>query len=95
MLKRFLATTFVGAALSIGVGAAATVPPASASPLVTGGLVNITVFDVASHDNVQVAVPIEVAAQVCGVDVNVLTLQNQPIDCTNRTTQDVDQALKA
>ncbi len=95
MLKRFLATTFVGTALSIGVGAAATVPLASASPVVTGGLVNITVVDVASHNNVQVAVPIDVAANVCGVDVNVLTQQSQPIDCTNRTTQDVDLALKA
>jgi len=95
MLKRFLATTFVGAALSIGVGAAATVPSASASPVVTGGLVNITVVDVASHNNVQVAVPIDVAANVCGVNVNVLTQQSQPIDCTNRTTQDVDLALKA
>jgi hypothetical protein len=95
MLKRFLATTFVGAALSIGVGAAATVPSAAADPVVTGGLVNITVVDVASHNNVQVAVPIDVAANVCGINVNVLTQQSQPIDCTNRTTQDVDLALKA
>ncbi len=95
MLKRFLATTFAGAAISIGVGAAAAVPSASADPVVTGGLVNITVVDVASHNNVQLAVPIEVAVNVCGVDVNVLTQQNQVIDCTNKTTQDVELALRA
>jgi hypothetical protein len=71
------------------------VPSASASPVVTGGLVNITVFDVASNNNVQLAVPIAVAANVCGVNVNVLTQQSQPIDCTSKTTQDVNLALNA
>ena len=94
MLKKFLATTFVGTALSLGVGAAA-IPQASAQPVVTGGLVNITVTDVLSHNNVQVQVPIDVAAQLCGVNVNVLSQQNQAVDCTQRTTQDVEQALAA
>jgi hypothetical protein len=88
VLKRIFATTVVASALSIG-GAAVTAGSASAQPVVTGGLVNITVTDVASHNNVQVA------ANVCGVNVNVLTQQNQAIDCTNRTTQDVAQALAA
>ena len=94
MIKKFLATTFVGTALSLGVGAAA-IPQASAQPVVTGGLVNITVVDVLSHNNVQVQVPVEVAAQLCGVNVNVLAQQNQPVSCTQRTTQDVEQALGA
>jgi hypothetical protein len=94
VLKRIFATTVVASALSIG-GAAVTAGSASAQPVVTGGLVNITVTDVASHNNVQVAVPVQVAANVCGVNVNVLTQQNQAIDCTNRTTQDVAQALAA
>ena len=92
MLKRILATTIVAGALSVG-GVAATASSAPAAPVVTGGLVNITVVDVASHNNVQVQVPVEVAAQVCGLDVNVLTQQVQPIDCTNATTQDIQQAL--
>jgi hypothetical protein len=94
VLKRILATTVMASALSIG-GVVATASSAPADPVVTGGLVNITVTDVASHNNVQVAVPVQVAAQVCGIDVNVLTAQVQPIDCTNRTTQDVEQALRA
>jgi len=92
MLKKFLATTFVGTALSLGVGAA-TIPQASAQPVVTGGLVNITVVDVVSHNNVQVQVPVQVAAQLCGVNVNVLTQQNQAVSCTQHITQDVEQAL--
>jgi hypothetical protein len=95
MIKKFLATTFVGTALSLGVGAAASIPQASAQPVVTGGLVNITVTDVVSHNNVQVQVPVEVAAQLCGVSVNVLSQQNQAVACTQRTTQDVEQALAA
>ncbi len=94
MFKRFLVTTFIGATLSTGVGAAAAVAPAAASPVVTGGLVNITVVDVLSHNDVQVAVPIEVAVDLCGVNVNVLTEQTQVIDCRHRTTQDVDLALQ-
>lgn len=94
VLKKFLATTFVGTALSLGVGAA-TIPQASAQPVVTGGLVNITVTDVVSHNNVQVQVPVEVAAQLCGVSVNVLSQQNQAVACTQATTQDVHQALAA
>src|SRR6266511_2919333 len=95
MSKKFLATTVVGTALSLGVGAAASIPQASAQPVVTGGLVNITVTDVVSHNNVQVQVPVEVAAQLCGVNINVLSQQNQAVDCTQRTTQDVEQALAA
>ena len=30
-----------------------------------------------------------------GVNVNVLSQQNQAVDCTQRTTQDVEQALAA
>ena len=94
VIKKLLATTFVGSALSLGVGAA-TIPQASAQPVVTGGLVNVTVTDVVSHNNVQVQVPVEVAAQLCGVNVNVLAQQNQAVSCTQHTTQDVEQALAA
>jgi hypothetical protein len=94
VFKRFIASTFVGAVLSTGVSAAAAVAPAAASPIVTGGLVNITVVDVLSHNDVQVAVPIEVAASLCGVNVNVLSEQVQAIDCRHRTTQDVEVAFR-
>jgi hypothetical protein len=76
-------------------GTLALVPavPAMASPVVTGGLVNVTVTDVAnnvlSNDNIAVGAALNVAANVCGVAVNVLATQlgtSGPISCTNPTT---------
>ena len=76
-------------------GTLALVPavPAMASPVVTGGLVNVTVTDVAnnvlSNDNIGVGAALNVAANVCGVGVNVLASQlgtSGPISCTNPTS---------
>ena len=65
--------------------------PASAQPFFTGGLVNITITDVLSDNDVVVAVPIGVAANVCGVQANVIAQNNEqePVDCTAQTTQDL------
>jgi hypothetical protein len=54
-------------------------------------LINITVVDVLSGNDVNVAVPIGVAANVCGVQANVLAQNNiqEPVDCTSATTQDL------
>ncbi len=54
-------------------------------------LINITVVDVLSGNNVNVQVPIGVAANVCGVQANVLAQNNvqEPGDCTSATTQDL------
>jgi hypothetical protein len=54
--------------------------PASAQPLVTGGLVNVTVTDVIdgdvlSNNNVSLGAALGVAANVCDVNVNVLARQ--------------------
>ena len=67
------------------------VPSAGAAPVVTGGLVNVTVTDVVSHDQINVQVPIGVAANVCGVQANVLAQGGiqEPIDCTSATTADL------
>lgn len=86
--KRALATLAATGALAI-------VPavPAMASPIVTGGLVNVTVTDVANNvlnnNNVGVGAALNVAANVCGVGVNVLASQlgtSGPISCTNPTS---------
>ena len=60
---------FAGAALTT-----AAVAPASAAPVVTGGLVNVTAVDLISFEQTQVAVnvPIAVAAGICDVSVAVL-----------------------
>ena len=54
-------------------------------------LVNIVVVDVLSGNNVNVQVPIGVAANVCGVQANVLAQGGvqEPVDCTAATTQDL------
>lgn len=54
-------------------------------------LINITVIDVLSGNEVAVQVPIGVAANVCGVQANVLAQGGvqEPVDCTSSTTQDL------
>jgi hypothetical protein len=54
-------------------------------------LINITIIDVLSGNEVAVQVPIGVAANVCGIQANVLAQGNvqEPVDCTSSTTQDL------
>ncbi len=84
--RRILASMFATALLAVGAAA-----PASAQPLVTGGLVNITIVDAVDLRNVNVQVPIGVAANVCGIQANVLATGNyqSPVDCTASTTQEL------
>jgi hypothetical protein len=78
--------------------------PAIAQDTAQGGLVNVNVANVLndleidllnnSLNNNTVQVPVGVAANVCGVDANVLARQrrgNSPVTCT---AQNVSQALK-
>lgn len=59
-------------------------------------LVNIVIFDVVDLRNVTIAVPIGVAANVCGVQANVLASGNfqSPVDCTAHTTQELPVAFR-
>lgn len=54
-------------------------------------LINIVVIDVLNGNEVNVQVPIGVAANVCGVQANVLAQGGiqEPVDCTASTTQDL------
>jgi hypothetical protein len=54
-------------------------------------LIEITVIDVLNNNEVNVQVPIGVAANVCGVQANVLAQGGvqEPVDCTSATTQDL------
>jgi len=88
--KRALASLAVG-------GAMAAIPAAPAlaqGPVVTGGLVNVTVTNLLNNDtilnrnNVGIGVAAQVAANVCGVSVGVIASavgQNAPVNCTNPT----------
>lgn len=74
---------------------AITAMPALAQPQ-QNGLVNITITDVLNNNQVNVQVPIGVAANVCGVQANVLARGGvqEPIDCTAATTQDLPVAFR-
>ncbi len=75
IIKTSIATVGVAGSLALGVAAAA---PAQASPLITGGLVNVTLTNVLNNNQVQVAVPIQAAAAICGVEVNILSTALAP-----------------
>ncbi len=64
-VKRRLAALMVAGGLSFGMFGMA--GPATAQPMVTGGLVNVTIVDLVDVNNNQVAVqvPIGIAANVC------------------------------
>jgi hypothetical protein len=89
--KKVSAALFSTGILAAGIAASS----AGAAPVITGELVNVTVTDVLSHDQISVQVPIGVAANVCGVQANVLAqggLQ-EPVDCTAATTADLPVAF--
>jgi hypothetical protein len=92
--RKLVASLF--AATLMAVTAAA---PASAQPIVIvpGGLVNITIIDAVDIEEVNVQVPIGVAANVCDVTVAVLAedvANNKSTDCRARTTQDLPVAFR-
>jgi hypothetical protein len=71
------------AMLAIGLAAA---PAASAQQ---SGLVNVDIHNVLNNNNVSVAIPINAAANICGVSVDVLSanLANGPVTCTSGANQ--------
>ncbi len=76
--RAIVAATFAGA-LAVPSHAA------SAAPVVTGGLVNVTIVDVLSGNQVAVQVPVSVAANICDVSVAVLArdLSDGAATCSN------------
>ena len=76
-VKRAVAAVSVVGVLAAGVG----VPVASAQQ---SGLVNVDVHNVLNNNTVQVTVPVQAAANVCGVSVAVLSqnLASGPVSCT-------------
>ena len=64
---------------------------ASAAPVNVGNLVNVNISNVANNNDVDVTVPINAAANICGVDVAVLSdaLAAGPYTCDARGNQTV------
>ena len=87
MIRRS-AVALATATLSItGVGMATS---ASAAPVITGGLVNVTVVDLVDLTNTSVTVPVTVAAQICGVSVQALVVDLGPDGTITDCDQDAD-----
>lgn len=88
-MTKWIATLAIGAALAAGTPGTAE----AQGPIVTGGLVNITVTDlnsgnILSNNNVALGVALNLAANVCGVGVNVLATQlgtGGPVTCQSAT----------
>ena len=103
--RRSIAT--VGAAGALASGSLFLASPAQAQPVITGGLVNVTVVDAVDVtnnrilQNVGVGVAANVQAQVCGTQVganvlNILTAigQGQDVTCESESgdqTVTIDQ----
>ena len=93
-MRKFIATLFLTGALGVG----ATAPLASAQPIITGGLVNITVVDVLNNNTVTldrvvtVGAALNIAANVCDVSVGVLARQLHNGDTTCRNAAQTAEA---
>ena len=76
-VKKFTATTFATAIMAAGI----MVPTAGAQPVISGGLVNIQIVDVLNENEVNVQVPIgvaaNIAANVCVGELQVGVLASQ------------------
>jgi hypothetical protein len=91
-VRKLAASLFATGLLTVGAAAPASAQP----PVVTGGLVNITIVDILNDNQINVQVPIGVAANVCGVQANVLAQGGiqEPVDCTAATTQELPVAFQ-
>jgi hypothetical protein len=66
------ARKLVAALFSTAIMAVTVAAPAGAQPVITGGLINITLVDVLNDNQVNVQVPIGIAANVCDVNAAIL-----------------------
>ena len=98
-MRKLFATMFLTCALAVG----ATAPVAPAAPVITGGLVNITVTNFLNNNTVtldrvvNVAAAVQIAANVCNIPVTVLATsvtQTGSATCSNATqTATITQLL--
>jgi hypothetical protein len=72
-VKRWVATTVLAGSLATGAGVAGPALMASPAGAQQQGLVNVEVSNVLNNNNINVAIPINAAANICGVSVNVLS----------------------
>jgi len=86
--KSRLTVALATAAVSLGIVAG----PASAQQGSQEGLVNVAIVDVLNNNQVNVQVPIGVAANVCGVNVGIIQQIRRAggtVDCTASNTAEL------
>ena len=90
-MKKLLASLGLGAALAFATPSTSE----AQGPVITGGLVNVTITNVANNNeiiknvNLAVTAALNVAANICGVSVDVLATDFAPdgfATCTNTVT---------
>ena len=90
-MKR-IAMGMSSAALALA-GSFALSAPAQAQPIAVGNLVNVQISNLLNNNQVAITVPINAAANICGVDIDVLTTAlattGNFTDCDARANQDV------
>ena len=87
-MKLAAATTMTAGALIGGFAA----PASAAPPVAVGNLVNVQITNLLNNNQVNIAVPINAAAAICGVDVALLssTTDLSMVTCDPRANQTVD-----
>ena len=85
-IRHAMAATALAGGLAFG-GFALPMTAASAQPVVTGGLVNVTITNVLNNNSVAVQIPVNAAANICGLNVAVLAqeLASGPVTCMSRS----------
>jgi hypothetical protein len=71
--RKLVAGLFASAALATGASPALAAP--QGGPVVTGGLVNVTIVDAVDINRNTVQIPVAAAANVCNVDIAILLAQ--------------------
>lgn len=98
-MHRITRTALAGTLASAGL-VLTTAAPATAQPIVTGGLVNVVITDVIDDvtvtiEDINVGLALQLAANVCDVSVNVLAeqLESGDVSCSTATqTVRIEQA---
>jgi hypothetical protein len=95
-VKRWVAATVLSGSLATGAGVGVPAMMAAPAGAQQVGLVNveIDISNVLNENNVTVAVPVNAAANICGVSVNVINVALGPqgpgfFECTSQAGQDV------
>ena len=91
-LVRAGAVVLAAGTLTVG-GLTGTASAQPVGPIAAHNLVNVQISNLVNHNNISVTVPINAAANICGVDVDVAVLaemvETAPVECDARANQDV------